>query len=217
GGIETWWDEVRALVRSWQGAGAGWIALSWCPGLGRLFNTPLKPEQGISGACPIFALDMGEHAFTAEFGTDRVAYADTVLRSLHWGRIAARFRTANDASGSDDATPAGTEQMSVKELKARIDRGDESVLVLDVRHDDDRERYRWRIMEAGWRDSFDVEKWADRCPKDKTIVAYCMYGFWVSQKVAADLRSRGLDARSLSGGIAAWRAMGLPSTAIQTR
>ena len=212
GGIDTWWEEIKALVRSWHGAGGGWIALSWCPGIGRLINSPLTPGQGVSGAHPIFALDMGEHAFAADFGTDRLAYADAVFRSLHWDRIAARFRIANDTGGSNDASPAASEQMTVRELKARINCGDESVLVLDVRHDDDRKRYRSRIMETEWRDSFDVEGWADRCPKDKTIVVYCMYGFWVSQKVAEELRSRGLDARSLVGGIAAWRAMGLPST-----
>jgi len=39
-----------------------------------------------------------------------------------------------------------------------------------------------------------------------------MYGFWVSQDVAEQLRSRGFEARSLSGGITAWRAMGYSST-----
>ncbi|WP_299662625.1 rhodanese-like domain-containing protein [uncultured Ruegeria sp.] len=86
--------------------------------------------------------------------------------------------------------------------------------MLDIRHDDDRERYTAHIMDTEWRDSFTVENWADTCPRDKTIVVYCMYGFWVSQKVAEELRAFGFDARSLEGGITARCAMGLPSSEI---
>ena len=46
------------------------------------------------------------------------------------------------------------------------------------------------------------------CRSDREIVVYCVYGFQVSQDAAAELRRRGVRARALAGGIAAWRAMG---------
>ena len=98
-----------------------------------------------------------------------------------------------------EAEGDGATQMSVADLMERLDRG-EDILVLDVRHDDDRERYTSRIMTTDWRDSFDVAGWADEMPKEKPVVVYCMYGFWVSQKAAQELRDHGVDARSLSGG-----------------
>jgi len=95
---------------------------------------------------------------------------------------------------------------------ALIDHETDSPLILDVRHQDDRERYRHRIMRTEWRDSFRVEEWVDKVPPDKPVVVYCMYGSWVSEEVARELRSRGINARSLAGGITAWRAMGYPSS-----
>ncbi|MCK5897390.1 MAG: hypothetical protein KAG20_11320, partial [Cocleimonas sp.] len=139
------------------------------------------------------------------------AYIEAFLANIHWGRVADRF---NQARRSRPANKEDTGQISIEELKARIDAGDNDPLVLDVRHDDDRERYTSRIMTSAWRNSFEVEQWADECPKDKLVVVYCMYGFWISQKVAEELRTYGIDARSLEGGITAWRAMSLASTDI---
>lgn len=210
GTVAAWRDEVVSLARIWRG-GPGWILLSWSESLGGLISAALSERQGLTNAIPIFALDMGDHAFSSDFGSDRAAYASAALDTLHWGRIAARFNARPPSTSQSDP-----DQMSVQDLATRIDANDETLLVLDIRHDDDRERYTSRIMQTEWRDSFNVADWADSCPQDKTIVVYCMYGFWVSQKVAEELRARGLDARSLEGGIAAWRAMGLPSSQIAT-
>ena len=38
-----------------------------------------------------------------------------------------------------------------------------------------------------------------------------MYGFQVSREAVAELRTRGVDARPLAGGIAAWHAIGAPT------
>jgi Fe-Mn family superoxide dismutase len=71
-------------------------------------------------------------------------------------------------------------------------------------------------MQTPWRDSFCVSEWAHESPEHKTIIVYCMYGFWVSKQVVQQLRDLDFDARSLNGGICAWRAMGYPSTSITT-
>ncbi len=48
-------------------------------------------------------------------------------------------------------------------------------------------------------------------PRDRPVAVYCVYGFQVSGDAVAELRRRGVDARVLSGGIAAWRAIGAPT------
>ena len=53
-----------------------------------------------------------------------------------------------------------------------------------------------------------IADWADSLPRDRQVVVYCVYGFQVSGDAAAELRRRGVDARALAGGIAAWHAMG---------
>ncbi|MBX2831550.1 MAG: hypothetical protein KTR23_10285 [Rhodospirillales bacterium] len=211
GSVQNWWDEVRSLVKSWTG-GPGWIVLFWSSSLEQLLTVPIAHDQSIPASVPIFALNMDKNIWAEDFGGDSMAYAKAVFHNLHWSRIAQRFH----ACKTTYLHQPDPNQISVRELAERIAENDETVFVLDVRHDDDRERYTARIMETDWRDSFCVPDWADECDRTKTIVVYCMYGFWVSQKVAEELRARGLKACSLEGGIAAWRAMGLPTTDTKT-
>jgi rhodanese-related sulfurtransferase len=54
----------------------------------------------------------------------------------------------------------------------------------------------------------EVEQWGGVLDPWRPAVIYCADGGAVSQRVAGALRSRGLDARILDGGIQAWRADG---------
>lgn len=207
GDMQTWQEGFESLALA--GAG-GWAILAWAPDCGRLVNLRTSSDDvGLFGAVPILALDMADHACRDDFGDDRKGYVRAFLDSLAWDRIANRFHRTCPAI-AEDATEA-PDQVTVDALKERLDRG-EDVLVIDVRHDDDRERYRHRIMRTQWRDSFDVASWAGDMPTDRPVVVYCMYGFWVSQKAAAELRDHGIDAKSLVGGVTSWRAMGYPSS-----
>lgn len=211
-------DASFASVADWQAdfssmatsSTSGWIFLGWSERFGRLMNIRVGEDaQAMPNLVPIILLDMHEHAFSADFRSDRTAYVSAFLRSIHWGRAAERFLKLLDGAAAPEGKSDPT-QISISELKSRRDNGDE-VLVLDIRHDDDCERYEKRIAESEWHDSFDVAAWASDLPKGKPVVVYCMYGFWVSQKAAEELREHGIDARSLTGGITAWRAMGYPS------
>lgn len=207
GSVAAWRVEFSSMATLGEG---GWAILAWSDRFGRLMNVrTIDSAQFLSDAVPLLVLDMGEHAFSGDFGLDRMGYVSAFLQSVHWVRVAERFhRSLGGAVVNEKADP---NQISISELKDSLDRGDD-VLVLDVRHDDDCERYRNRIPGSEWHDSFDVAAWANDLPKDKPVVVYCMYGFWVSQKAAEELRMYGINARSLSGGVTAWRAMGYSSS-----
>jgi len=84
-------------------------------------------------------------------------------------------------------------------------------LVIDVRRDkafsaDDR-----LIIGAIRRAPEDVERWQNELPSGRPVVVYCQEGHEVSQGTAAALRKAGSAAAYLQGGIAAWRAQGLPT------
>lgn len=206
GGFEDWLAEFSSMATTLKN---GWMVLAWSKRFGRLVNVHISDDgHALIGAESILVLDMGAHAFSADFGPDRETYVSTFLRSVHWARVAERFhQTLGAATVNEKPDP---NQISIAELKSRLDRGGD-MLVLDVRHDDDCERYRSRIAGTAWHDSFNVAGWAKDLPQGKPVVVYCMYGFWVSQKVAEELREYGIDARSLSGGVTAWRAMDYPS------
>lgn len=55
-----------------------------------------------------------------------------------------------------------------------------------------------------------MEEWATSLPRSRPVVVYCVYGREVGQSTTAILRSKGIDAKYLAGGIEAWKAAGLP-------
>jgi rhodanese-related sulfurtransferase len=67
------------------------------------------------------------------------------------------------------------------------------------------------IPGALWRSHERITEMPAGLVSDRTVVVYCMHGLQVSQSAAAILRSRGVDARVLRGGIDAWKAARLPT------
>jgi rhodanese-related sulfurtransferase len=83
-------------------------------------------------------------------------------------------------------------------------------LLLDVRRAADITADDRPIIAARRRAPEDVARWG-RDLAGRRVVVYCVHGHQVSQGVAAALRAAGVDAAFLDGGIAAWRAAGLPT------
>ncbi len=209
--IKEWQEEFTAMGKALAG-GSGWVTLVWSERFNRLTNEwSNEHTHNLAGATPILALDMYEHAYHIDFGSNASAYVHAFMQNIHWGRVNARYRRALNTSDASVATEVPN-QINVGELKSMLDDSDTKPFVLDVRHTDDRERSGERILETPWRDSHRVSEWADELPKDRPVVVYCAYGFWVSQDAAAELREHGIDAKSLAGGVAAWNAMDFPVT-----
>ena len=207
GSIGRWRDEFIAMGKA-LGGGSGWVLLCWSERLGRLVNQwGADHAHGLAGAVPILALDMYEHAYHMDFGANAGAYVDTFMRNLDWNHVAARFERATGAVPeiSAPSRPAVT----VAELRAALQDPEKAPVVLDVRLPED--RLRDTLPDTPWHDMKQVDDWAGQLPKDREVVVYCMYGFWVSEDTAEALRNKGINARVLDGGISAWRAMGLPT------
>lgn len=80
--------------------------------------------------------------------------------------------------------------------------------IVDVRRSEAFEAAAELIPGAVWRDHRDAETWGRALGDGGEIVVYCVHGHQVSQSAAALLRSQGLDARYLAGGIEAYREAG---------
>lgn len=209
------WREAFAALGKALAGGPGWALLVWSPRRGRLLNLWAADHAQVpADARPILALDLYEHAYHLDFGANVGAYVEAFLRNLDWERIAARYAAVIEpgAAERETATPW---QISVAALRAAQEDPERAPLVLDVGLPDDLERSGRQLPGTPWRDMETVEHWADALPRDRQVVVYCMYGFWVSQDTAAALYARGLDVLSLEGGILAWRAMGYPTTPIK--
>jgi rhodanese-related sulfurtransferase len=64
---------------------------------------------------------------------------------------------------------------------------------------------------AMWRDHQAARDWGSRLDPGRRYVVYCVHGYQMSQSAVTLLRSLGLDARALEGGIDAWSAVGGPT------
>jgi Fe-Mn family superoxide dismutase len=83
-------------------------------------------------------------------------------------------------------------------------------VILDVRRAPAFEKAIDMIATADWHDPAHIDEWADDLSDDHDYVVYCVHGHEVSQNAAAALRSKGVRARYLEGGIDAFRDSGGP-------
>ena len=214
GSVGQWRTEFTAMGKALAG-GSGWMLLTWSPRLGRLTNQwAADHTHTLADGATILALDMYEHAYHLDFGAKAAAYVDAYMKNIHWECVAARYARATTSMNSVEAD--APHQVTVEDLRDRLSRK-EPLVVLDVRLLDDLARATDRLSNIGWQDPERVEDWAKDLKPGVPIVVYCMYGFWVSQDCAAALRADGLDAYSLKGGIAAWRAIGGPTAPLEQR
>jgi superoxide dismutase, Fe-Mn family len=208
GSVEHWREEFVAMAKA-LGGGSGWVLLCWSERLGRLVNQwGADHAHGLAGAVPILALDMYEHAYHIDFGANTGAYIDAFMGNMNWDHIADRFKRTSAINQQPPAPKPNA--VTVAELQASLKNPEKAPIVLDVRLAED--RLGDILPGTPWHDMEQVNDWAEQLPRDRDVVVYCMYGFWVSEDTAEALRAKGINAKILDGGISAWRAMGQPTT-----
>ena len=210
GSIDRWRREFMALAEALAG-GSGWVLLTWVPRDGRLINeSTVGHGQHTPGGIPILALDMYEHAYHIDFGSNAKAYVAAFMRNIAWSEVQGRYQDAIRV-----APPRPLEQkefadvpaISVEEVQAMLDSG-APVQIIDARP----RHYTTRsheIMEgATWRDPERLDDWIGEISKEQPVVTYCVYGFHIGCQTAIALRKAGYDARYMAGGHYAWKAAG---------
>jgi len=89
--------------------------------------------------------------------------------------------------------------------------GAEAPVLVDVRRRPVFEADGHLIPGARWCDHADPSAIAAGVPAGRDLIVYCAHGHQLSQGVVAILRAEGREARTLRGGIEAWRRAGLPT------
>ncbi|CAO3356420.1 Fe-Mn family superoxide dismutase [Azospirillum melinis] len=210
GSVARWRREFTAMGKA-LGGGSGWVLLTLSERDGRLRNVwAADHAHTLADGRVVLALDMYEHAYHLDFGAKAGTYVDAFMANIAWERVADRHRRA--AEGLRPAarpTDGDVPEMSVGEARQAIESGE--LLVLDVSWAEDLAKSPDMLPTAVHHDARRIEEWAGSVPKDREVLAYCVYGFQVSRDAVAELRRRGVSARTLAGGIAAWRAMGAPT------
>jgi rhodanese-related sulfurtransferase len=86
--------------------------------------------------------------------------------------------------------------------------GNKDITVIDVRRKEDYGADNSVIPGSIWFDPANIDNWCTTLPQNKEVVLYCVRGGGVSNSVVDVLQAKGLKARFIEGGIAAWKEAG---------
>jgi Fe-Mn family superoxide dismutase len=202
GSVARWRAEFVAMGKA-LGGGSGWVVLTRSPRDGTLSNVwSADHTHAMAGGTPVLALDMYEHSYHIDFGTNAGAYVDAFMANLHWRRIANRF--------AGETTQAPSHVIDALAAKQLLD-NEPGLIVVDARLADDAAAVPVRLPHARRAPPETVDALAASLPRGSKAIVYCAWGFEKGGDCAARLREHGIDAVTIAGGIGAWRADGLPT------
>lgn len=78
-------------------AARGWAVLAWDTHIAdlRIYTADAHNQGGVWGAIPIIVLDVYEHAYFIDYGSDRAKYIDDYFKNLNWDAANAIYAMAN--------------------------------------------------------------------------------------------------------------------------
>jgi Fe-Mn family superoxide dismutase len=214
GSLTRWREEFVAMGKALAG-GSGWVLLCWSPVLGRLINQwAADHAHCLAGGDILLALDMYEHAYHLDYGANAAGYVEAFMTNIAWNRVAQRYAAVTAALASmAGATPREIDGVPIVDVDAAQKMlADPAVAVIDARKDDDYAMVNTTLPGARHFAPERLDALASAVPTKGKALVYCAYGFEIGRAAAQRLRQNGVDAVVLRGGIAAWRADGLPTT-----
>jgi len=92
GSMETFYRSANATAMAVR----GWVVLAWDTHLGalKLYGGDAHNQGGVWGSIPLIAVDVYEHAYFIDFGSDRKAYLEAFWKNLDWSKATTTFEMA---------------------------------------------------------------------------------------------------------------------------
>jgi superoxide dismutase, Fe-Mn family len=93
GSFQRWRTEFSFMAKA-QGGGSGWVLLTYSPRDRRLVNQwAADHTTTLANGRPILALDMYEHSYHMDYGSNAGAYVDASMEVIRWDNVASLFDT----------------------------------------------------------------------------------------------------------------------------
>ncbi len=93
--VKTWasWDAFMAQFAATGMAARGWSILAYDPSDSKLhiYAADAQNQGGVWGCTPLITMDVYEHAYMIDHGSDRKAYIQAFFENLDWARIEANY------------------------------------------------------------------------------------------------------------------------------
>lgn len=149
--------------------------------------------KALGGGVALRALDRHEHAYHLVFGAAAGRSVDAFMQGIDWARVYSRHMAAV-TSASEGLGATIDEARHVRPIAARGAATFENADVM--------------AGHAHWQAPARVDAWAADLKAGDPVAVRGVHGHEVGRAVALRLRSAGIAARFLNGGLDAWRAGG---------
>src|SRR3990167_2169570 len=90
GSYEMWEKDFKSMGAM---RGIGWVMLYFDQKAGRLFNVWINEHDvgHLSGALPVFVMDVFEHAYMLDYGLKKADYIERFFKAIDWEVVEKRF------------------------------------------------------------------------------------------------------------------------------
>jgi Fe-Mn family superoxide dismutase len=87
--IEKKWGSLETFTNMFSASGMamrGWVVLAWDAHVGalKIYGSDAHNQGGVWGCIPLIVLDVYEHAYFIDYGSDRKAYIADFWKNLNW-------------------------------------------------------------------------------------------------------------------------------------
>ncbi|KAL4954269.1 Manganese/iron superoxide dismutase [Aspergillus filifer] len=96
GSIDDFKSTFNATLLGIQGSGWGWLVLVNENGKNKLEIVTTKDQDPVTGAVPIFGIDMWEHAYYLQYLNNKAGYVEQVWKVVNWRVAEKRFREGGE-------------------------------------------------------------------------------------------------------------------------
>lgn len=105
--IEKEWgsfDNFKAMFSSVGMAARGWAILAFDPSDAKLhiYQADAQNQGGVWGASVVLPMDVYEHSYFIDYGSDRKTYIAAFLTNIDWPKVDEFYRQAVSACACDD-------------------------------------------------------------------------------------------------------------------
>lgn len=95
------WGSMEEAIRYMSECGMasrGWAVVAWDPKQSKLmqYNGDSHNQGGVWGCIPVIVLDVYEHAYFIDFGSDRKAYIEAFWKNFDWKSAEKLFLSVKD-------------------------------------------------------------------------------------------------------------------------
>lgn len=101
--LEEKWGTIESGLKYFSAcamASRGWSVLAWDTKAGKLkhYNGDAHNQGGVWGCLPIIVLDVYEHAYFIDYGSDRKKYIEDFWKNLDWARAEEIYLKAREVN-----------------------------------------------------------------------------------------------------------------------